>query len=155
MAINKFKLTILILVTAFVQLLINNQTALYLDCVSIILVVLLLSGNYTLGMLVSIALFADFIGHWYLGSHLFAALVLSFLAKPVIRFFHICSIYQKIFLLILFYFMFVSITTAIDLITHNVLISGLSFAIETIVFCPIVFILFKYSIIKNSENIIL
>ena len=155
MRINGFRLTLLTIFIASLQLLVNSQTSLYLDGEGVILVLLLISGGYTLRTLILISFFADLIGHWYLGSHLFAILLLSLLTGSIISFFHVCSFLQKTFILMVFYAMFSAIMTTIDLCTHNVLTGGLNFAIELVILCPVICMLFNITIIKHSENILL
>jgi cell shape-determining protein MreD len=155
MRISKLKLSILIIFISCLQLLINSQTSLYLDCIGIVLVLLLISDSYSLKMLIILSFYADLIGHWYLGSHLFATLLLSFLTGAIVRFFYMCSTLQKISILVFFYTLFVVIITAINLITHNFSTDSVSFLVEAIILCPIIFILFSYTKVKHSENIIL
>lgn len=155
MQISKLKLTMLIIFVGCLQLIINTQTSLYLDCIGIILVLLLINGCYNLKMLIIISFVADLIGHWYLGSHLFATLLLSFLTSAIVRFFYICGTLQKIYILVFFYSLFMVIITAINLITHNFSTNSTSFLVEAVIFCPVIFIVFHYTCVTHSENILL
>ena len=64
-------------------ILINNLTIFYVDILAIVLVCLLLGGNYNWTQLIILSLLADLFGHWYLGSHLLWQL--QFLAFSVLN----------------------------------------------------------------------
>lgn len=155
MQINPLKLYLLILVIAIVQLIINSSTLLYLDIIGMVLVVILVNGIYSLRMLVAIGLFADLIGHWYLGTHLVATILISFLTSSMLNFYRMSSSIQKIIIVGVFYSLLSLIDGLIGLLTHNSNFHLLNYIVELIVLTPIVLWLFNRFIIKISADIII
>ncbi|MCE2706078.1 MAG: hypothetical protein LW807_03290 [Proteobacteria bacterium] len=136
---GQIKLIVLTLFLSIVQLLINSSSIIYADLLGVFLVVLLVNQFCLYRQLIIIAFFADIVGHWYLGTHLFALITISFLADKYFNFYKISNIFQKIISIIVFYSLFNGVITIIGLLTHNIRVDTLSFIIEIIVLCPIMF----------------
>ncbi len=140
---NNIKLLILIFGLMLFQLIINNLTVLYLDCLSVILIILLFRKNSYLKLIIFIAFFTDLIGHWYLGSHLFAVILLSFLSQKLVITYSLSGSLQKMAMISIFYAMLSGIMMLIGLLTGNSFINWIDFSIEVLVLCPIILWLFN------------
>lgn len=152
---SNLKLAILIIALSIFQVIINNSTILYIDCLSVILVALLFNKNLPLRLIIGISLFADLMGHWYLGSHLFGAILLSFLSQRMVIFFSLSSKFQQCFIISIFYAMLTGVLTTIGLLTHNTFINWLNFSIEIFVLCPVIFGLLHLTYVRwYSSDII-
>ncbi|MFN7094620.1 MAG: hypothetical protein ACK4M7_04575 [Burkholderiales bacterium] len=155
MQINQLRLFILSLGLAILQLIINATTIFYLDCLAVILVILLINGKYSIRLLVVLALIADLIGHWYLGTHLFACITLSFLSRYCVNFYRMCNPFQKVIMVGLFYSLFRAIMFCIGLITHNSHFAWLNYSLEIIGLAPLILWLFNSWVIKISADLII
>lgn len=149
---NSIRFGLLILCLIIFQIIINNSTPLYIDCLSVVLVIMLFSSAFSFGTVVLLALLADLIGHWYLGSHLFAIIVLSFLTRPLVNFYRISSYLQMNVTICIFYALVTGIITLIGLGTHNLFISWYDFTIDTFILCPLILALFNLLGIKSSSS---
>ena len=146
------KLLILIFGLMLFQLIINNLTVLYLDCLSVILVILLFRKNSYLKLIIFIAFFTDLMGHWYLGSHLFAAILLSFLSQRLVITYSLGSSLQKVAMISIFYAMLSGILILIGLLTHNSFINWIDFSVEVFVLCPVILWLFSLTNIRYTRS---
>lgn len=152
---NNFSLAIYLFILGFVQIVINNSSSLYFDLLGVSLVVLILSGNYNLISLLLISLIADLIGHWYLGTHLVAAISLTFISKSITNYFNISTFLHKSITLIIFSAGFFAIIFIIDLIVHNAVINIKSLFIEIFIITPIILKLLERLLIVQNRDIIL
>jgi hypothetical protein len=155
---NPFRLIILLLLITLVQVLVNNSKFIYIDCIGIILMALIIHDINSLRLMILLGIFADLIGYWYLGSHLFAILIVSFFIKPMTNFFAMCGILEKTLFFSIFYIMFIMILITISIITHNLgvykfSINILNIVVETLIACPILLWLIRLVIIKRTELI--
>ena len=91
MQIKYFSLYTLIIVILVLQLLINNATILYIDCLTLVLVALLLDGFFSVRFIFIVCLLADLFGHWYLGTHLLAIILISFPIRGLVNFYQCIS----------------------------------------------------------------
>ncbi|MFN8770877.1 MAG: hypothetical protein ACK5Z5_07900 [Neisseriaceae bacterium] len=98
--------------------------------------------------LIIIALAADLIGRWYLGTHLFAIVLISFISDKYYNFYKLSGTLQKIISVIIFTGMQFAITAIIGLLTHNIRIDLLSLATEFIILCPLIFLI-SSKVLKN------
>ena len=85
MILKNLRLIIFVLILLVIQFLINNLSIFYVDLLGIILITLLIEGKSSWLALVLLSLIADLFGHWYLGSHLFAIVILSVFSVRVKR----------------------------------------------------------------------
>ena len=154
MQTNRIRLIIVILLLTLIQLMINNGGIIYLDCVGVVLIALLINGQYTLQMLIFTALFADLIGHWYLGTHLLAAILSSFITSPLVNFYRICNPIQKATLTSMLYAFALGIVAIVGLLTHNVILSWGGFFLNILVICPLILSLLSYFVFKPCSDII-
>ncbi|HLX53308.1 MAG TPA: hypothetical protein VKR58_05180, partial [Aquella sp.] len=87
MQVKYLNLIILIVIILAFQLIINNTTILYIDCLTLVLVTLLLDGFFSVRFIFIVCLLADLFGHWYLGTHLLAITIISFPTKGLVNFY--------------------------------------------------------------------
>ena len=140
---NHLKISVLIIFFMLIQILINNLSTIYIDWLGIILVFLLFINVFPFSLIISIALVADLIGHWYLGTHLLAIILLSLIISPLLNFYKMSNEFQKYFILCVFYALLRLIIFIIGFITKNSF-SGLnSFLIEELILAPVTLILFN------------
>lgn len=152
---SNLRFVFLILLLSIFQVVINNSTKVYLDCLSVVLVIILFANVFSFRSVIILALFADLIGHWYLGSHLFAAMIVSFMARPLVNFYKMSGGVQRSITIAIFYTILTCIITLIGMITHNLSISWLDFAIEIFILCPAILFLYNFTKIKTySPDII-
>ncbi len=67
MQIKYFSLYVLIIVILVLQLIINNTTILYIDCLTLVLVSLLLDGFFSIRFIFTVCLLADLIVYIIIG----------------------------------------------------------------------------------------
>lgn len=154
MRTNNFKLILYILAIAIIQILINNSSKLYLDLTGIIIIILLLSNNYNYNSLIILTIFSDLIGHWYIGTHLLAGLLITFLTGNVTNFFNISNFIHKSVLVAFFYTIFLFIILLIDLCLHNIAVDWIDFIIEIFICTPIILKILNNVLNKHTEDII-
>lgn len=138
MQINNFWLVILTIILALIQSLINNSGIVYIDCVGVVLIALLINGNYPLRIIVANAIFADLIGHWYLGTHLLAIILVSFLTVPLINFYRMSNLIQKNILACLLYTCSLIIIIIVGILTHNIIFNWTNYLLNIFVVCPLI-----------------
>lgn len=154
MQIKYINLAVLIVVILMLQLLINNTTVLYIDCLTLILVSFLLEGLFAVRLILLISLCADLFGHWYLGTHLLAITLISFPIKGLVNFYRVSNFLQKVVLNGIFAFIAYIIIGLIDLLLHKSSINWINILIEIIVLNPIILLLSSSLIIKLHSDII-
>lgn len=154
MRISKLGFIITVLLLTILQQVINQNTTLYLDIVGVVAISVLLNIEYTLTTLAIVSIFADLVGHWYLGTHLFASIITSLLTQSVINFYRMCNPLQKAFFASVFYLILLLLVALIGYITHNIVVSITNFILNIIIVCPItMYILNRYAY-KISPDII-
>ena len=141
---SNFKLFSLIFVLFVFQLIFNSLTLFYTDSLGIILVILLFRKYVHLRLIIFLALFADLMGHWYLGSHLFAVILLSFLSQRLIVMYYLAGPLQKVAMVSVFYSMLALILMLIGSLMHNISINWANFGIDVLIFCPVILWLFSF-----------
>lgn len=154
MQIKYFNLSILTIVILILQLIINNITILYIDCLTLLLVGFLLEGLFLVRLIFIIGLSADLFGHWYLGTHLLAITLISFLVKGLVNFYRVSNILQKVVLNGLFSLLVYIIIGLIDMLFHKSSINWLDILIEIVILNPIILFLSNIFIIKLPSDII-
>lgn len=142
----------LIIILSLIQVLVNNSTTFYFDCLSVILVILLFSKQFSLRSIILLSLFADLMGHWYLGSHIFAAILLSFVTQKLVKLYDLSGKVQKCFLISIFYTLLSSIIILIGMLTHNTFINWLNLAIEVFILCPIILWLYNLTRFRSPSS---
>jgi cell shape-determining protein MreD len=138
-----------------VQLIVNNTTILYIDCLTILLVIFLLEGLFSIKIILVISLLADLFGHWYLGTHLLAIILISFPIKNLVNFYKLSNTLQKIVLNGIFTFITYIIIELIDILLHNSSINWVNLLIEVIVLNPILLLISNILINKLPFDFIL
>ncbi len=143
-----------IIFLAVIQIIINNTFPLYVDLLGVTVVILILCGNYTLITLFFISILADLIGHWYLGTHLIAAICLSFMPKSTTNYFNISTFFHKSVTLMFMSSAFLLLIFCIDLILHNAVINITSLFLEVIIIAPLLLkTLDSFIIVQNRDLI--
>lgn len=153
MQISKFKFSMFFLGIVILQLLINIFTQVSVDGLGVMMVILLAYGVYSLRFVVVISLLADLIGHWYLGSHLLAIILIGFVMARLVNYFRMSYFMQKTLIIISFYSFLMAIIALVNGMLHNYTFSWLEYVIE-IILCPISLMLFNKYIIKPSASVI-
>lgn len=154
MQINKLKFGMLIVGIIIIQLLVNYFTQVSIDGLAVTLIILLAYGLYSLRFVVAISLLADLIGHWYLGSHLLAVILIGFIAMRFVNYFRMSDFLQKAMIVIGFYSLLVATITLLNTVLHNYTFVWSGYVIDIIVLCPIILMLFSLYIIKTSTSVI-
>lgn len=154
MQIKYLNLSILIIIILFLQLIINNTTILYIDCLTLLLVAFLLDGLFPVRLILIVSLLADLFGHWYLGTHLLAITLISFPTKGLVNFYRVSNILQKVVLNGIFAFIAYMIIGFIDLLVHKSSINWINLVVEIIVLNPIILLLSNTLITKLPFDII-
>jgi len=154
MQIKYLNLYILIVIILILQLIINNTTILYIDCLTLILVALLLDGLFTIRLIFFISLLADLLGHWYLGTHLFAIILISFPIKGLVNFYRMSNMLQKVVLNGIFALLAYIIIGLVDMLFHKSSINWLDILIEIIILNPIFLLLSNTLTVKLPSDII-
>jgi hypothetical protein len=137
-----------------VQIVLNSCTSLYLDLMGALIIILLLTNNYNFKSLIILTFLADLIGHWYLGTHLFAAICMIFLTGYVTNFFNISTFLKKSIILAVFYTLFLLIIALIDLGLHNIGMHWFNFVIEVGIFSPLILKSLNTLLINHNDDII-
>ena len=150
--LNQFKLIALTLIFIMLQIIINAFAKIYIDLLGVLLIVLLVNQLYVYRQLIVIAFLADLIGHWYLGTHLFAVILISFLTDKNYNFYKMSNAIQKNISIIIFYSLFSIIIGSISILTHNIRIDMLSFCIEALILCPCVFLIIHKLFSTTSQD---
>lgn len=148
MIIDKFKLSVAIILFALFQIIINVSTTFYIDCIGIILTILLFIDDVSIFSIVIISLIADLIGQWYIGSHLFAIIFCSFFTKSFINFYKMTNPGNKYFIIILFYSFLSGILTIISYVSHNFGFSIYNYLLDIIAIIPLILFIFHKFIIE-------
>ena len=151
--LNQFKLIGLTCVFMIMQLIINTSSTVYVDILGVLLMILLVNQLYSLQQLIIIAYVADLIGHWYLGSHLFSLILLSFLTDKNFNFYKMSNYWQKNLFIIIFYALFNLVMAIIGVLTHSLKIDLLDFACEAFILCPVIFLIVSRVLATTSVDL--
>jgi cell shape-determining protein MreD len=84
-------------------------------------------------------------GHWYIGSHLFAVIIISFFTQNLFTMYAMGSSIQRTFMISIFYALLSGIISLIGILTHSGFINWLDFGLEVILLCPLIQWLFSFA----------
>lgn len=154
MRTNNLKLSIYIMIIMVLQILLNTSTKLYLDLMGVVIVILLLHNNYSFRYLIIITLLADVIGHWYLGTHLFAAVLITFLSGHMTNFFNLSTFPKKSVIVSFFYTIFSLIILLVDLCLHNPGTRIIDMVVEIFILVPIGLKILDKLLVKHNEDVV-
>lgn len=154
MQINNLRLGLLIFFLFVVQTITNNFTIFYIDCLEVALIILLLTGSYSLLTLVIISLFADLSSHWYLGAHLLGVVLISFFTNKLVSFFNLSSAATQFILIVFFYSVALGINTLIELSIASIRFNLIDYIFQIVVVIPIIMSLFRLVLDKRFMDII-
>ncbi len=142
---NNIRFLLLILSLSIFQLIINSSTIFYIDCLGVILIILLFKKNISLRIIILLSFFTDLMGHWYIGSHLFAVIIISFFTQNLFTMYAMGSSIQRTFMISIFYALLSGIISLIGILTHSGFINWLDFGLEVILLCPLIQWLFSFA----------
>jgi hypothetical protein len=153
--INNVRLIVLCFIVVFAQTLINNLTIFYVDIVGLVLISLLILGNYTWLQLIILSMIADLFGHWLLGTHLLTVVILSNFSIKFSRFYRMCNWLSRTIIANGFFIFFNLIIYMIDFTVGRILISWYSLIVELLILMPLVQLLLQKIIISNASSIVM
>lgn len=154
MIVNNLRLIIFCIILVFAQFLINNLTIFYVDILAIVLICLLMGGNYSWTQLIILSLLADLFGHWYLGSHLLAITILSVFSAKFTSFYRVSNWLPRTIMANIFFSILLLIIYLIDVVLGKVFTSLSSLLFEVVVLMPLIqFILQKFVNLRSSDII--
>ena len=157
MSINKSLTLKLYLISFFLVILeisINSFALIYVDMVGVFLVILLVNKFCVFRQLIIISIMADLIGQWYLGTHLFTLILISFMSDKYYNFYKLSNFFQKnLFILICTTIQFFTISI-IGIIAHHAKIDFLGFFTDFAIFCPTIFLITDKVANTTSTDII-
>ena len=154
MTANNLRLALFGICLIITQFFVNNFTIFYVDLFAILLVSILMLGSFSWGMLIILSIVADVIGHWALGSHLLAIILLSIFSGRFVNFYGMFGFFQRTIVTALFFLALIIISYIIELLTGKVFTSVRSILLEIFILLPLVqFILGKF-IFKRSSDLI-
>lgn len=149
-----FKLYFLTILLILAQLFINSTSVIYVDILGVFLIVLLINKFCLFRQLIILAMVADLIGRWYLGTHLFAIILISFFSDRYYNFYKLSGSAQKIISIMIFTIIEFMLNTLIGLLTNSVKIDFFSIATEIIILCPLIFLITAKLLKTPSSDII-
>ena len=154
MILKNLRLIIFVLILLVIQFLINNLSIFFFFLLGIILITLLIEGKSSWLALVLLSLVADLFGHWYLGSHLFAIVILSVFSVRVNRFYQLCGWVNRSFIANFFFLLMSLVIYLIDILLAKTFTSLYSITLELVLLMPLVqFILTHLVNLKSTEFI--
>ncbi len=152
MIISSLRLVLFCILLTVIQFAINNFTIFYVDIFAILLVAILMRGNVAWAQLISLSIYADLVGHWYLGSHLLAITIVSIVSPKFVNFYRMCSFFQRNIILSMFYLVMTAIIFIVELATGKVFTSKLSLVLELLVILPVIQVLLNNFIFKRPTE---
>ena len=154
MILKNLRLIIFVLILLLAQFLINNLSIFYVDLLGIILINLLIEGKSSWLALVLLSLVADLFGHWYLGSHLLAIVVLSVFSVRVNRFYQLCGWINRSIIANFFFLLMSLVIYLIDILLGKTFTSFYSITLELVLLMPLVQFTLNYIVnLKSTEFI--
>lgn len=153
MILRNLRLILLLVVLAITQFIVNDFTIFYIDVIGVVSVSLLLEGKSNWGKLMLISIFADLIGHWYLGTHLLAIVILSFFSGNFNRYYQLCGWLNRSFIVVIYFLVMNLIVYGIDLAIGKTFFTIPNLLLEVFVVVPIVQIWLKLITPESTEFI--
>lgn len=154
MILRNLRLILFVLSLLITQFLINNLSIFYVDLLGIILIITLIENKSSWLTLVILSIIADLFGHWYLGSHLFAILLLSGLSARMSRFYLLCGWVNRTMIANFFFLLMGLVIYLLDILLGKTFTSLPSIALELFFLMPLVQFIFNHFVhVKSSEFI--
>lgn len=154
MILRNLRLILFVLSLLITQFLINNLSIFYVDLLGIVLIITLIENKSSWLVLVILSLVADLFGHWYLGSHSLAILLLSGLTTRVSRFYLLCGWVNRNVIANFFFVLMSAVIYLIDVILGKSFSSLPSAILELFVLMPLVQLAFGSLVhVKSAEFI--
>lgn len=154
MLITNLRFTLYSLLLMTIQIMINNFTPIYVDLLGVFLVIILLNGEFAWRQLIILSLIADLIGHWYLGTHLCATLMVSFLIQPLVNFYLVCTMLQRIIFIEIFYILSALVIILIELIAKQYQVNLQNYLVQLIVIVPLTSLLVNSLFVRRNDNMV-
>lgn len=136
--VNKVSFIIFCIILVVAQFLTNNFSIFYVDLFAILLVSLLLRGNLLWMQLIILSFVGDLIGHWFLGTHLLAVVLLSYFTNKIANFYRMCGWFPRTLISIFYLAIFYLIVYIVELSTKRVVTSLDDILVQLLVFLPLV-----------------
>jgi len=156
MQINKsarnVKLYFLVSILALAQIFINSSASIYLDILGMLLIVLLVNRTILFYQLILVAIIADLIGKWYLGTHAFSVILLGIISNRYFNFYKMLSSLNQIIFIIIYAIFQSAIISIIGLVTRNLSFHVINLLLELIIVCPIIFMLVRKLFYNHIES---
>lgn len=149
---NNLKYSILLLIMVFIQFMVNNFTIFYVDIFGAILVVAILLGSFSWIFLICLSLLADFLSHWYLGTHLIGLVLVSMMSNKIINFYRISNPLNKFMIAMFYYLVLCFIILIIDFVTRRMFFSASSLLFQIFIVLPIVQLIVHVLAKKNRSD---
>lgn len=154
MILRNLRLILFVLSLLITQFLINNLSIFYVDLLGVVLIITLMENKSSWLMLVILSLVADLFGHWYLGSHLFAILMLSTFSVRMSRFYLLCGWINRNVIANFFFILMSGVIYLIDISLGKTFTSLSSIVLELVLLMPLVQFAFSHIVhVKSSEFI--
>lgn len=153
MILRNLRLILLLIVLAITQFIVNDFTIFYIDVIGVVSLSLLLEGKSNWWKLILISIFADLIGHWYLGTHLLAIVLLSFFSGSFNRYYQLCGWVNRSFIVVIYFLVMNLIIYGIDIVIGKTFFTFPNLALEVFVVVPIVQVWLKLITQKSTEFI--
>lgn len=154
MILRHLRLILFVLSLLITQFLINNLSIFYVDLLGIVLIITLIENKSSWLVLVTLSLVADLFGHWYLGSHLFAILLLSGLSTRMSRFYLLCGWINRTMIANFFFLLMGLVIYLLDLALGKTFTSLFSIALELFFLMPLVQFIFNTFVHAKSSEFI-
>lgn len=154
MIANNLRLAIFLIVLLVSQFLINNLTIFYVDLFGALLVISLMNNNSSWVKMVGFSLLADLFGHWYLGTHLIAIVLVSLMVRNLVRYYSLCGLLQRTLVVNLFFIIMNLIIYVIDLLLGRTLFTFRSLFLEIGLLIPLIQIILDKLVIKKPDEFI-
>jgi cell shape-determining protein MreD len=156
MELNKIRLSLFMVILLVVQLFIDNVTPVYLDCFGVLLVILIAYNIFSIRAIIILSVISDLIGHWYIGTHLFACVFTSFLTGYLANYYKMTNSFQRYILLIIYYSLFCGLIFAINLLfrrSGSNIVSYLAYVIEIVLILPIIRSIVKRFLVSSTTDL--
>lgn len=154
MILRNLRLILFVLSLLITQFLINNLSIFYVDLLGIVLIITLIENKSSWLVLVILSIVADLFGHWYLGSHLFAILLLSWLSTRTSRFYLLCGWVNRTVIANFFFLLMGLVIYLLDLVLGKTFTSLSSIALELFFLMPLVQFIFNTFVHAKSSEFI-
>lgn len=153
-ALDNISLICITIILAIIQVSINNLNLFYLDLIAILLSIMLFF-NFTQSIvtkIIAVSIFADLFSCFFLGTHLFATIMLSFFSHRMIKFYNILTNNQKIFFIAIFYCLIIGILCLVQFINNKPICIDFFGLVVAVIIVPFIVSYFNRYILSSFLN---